>query len=46
MVSTEARAKITPRIHRRYGCAFMLGTDTNDNGFRALAICKFVKRSF
>jgi hypothetical protein len=46
MVSTEARAKTAPRIHRRYGLVFILDTDTNDNGFLALSLHKFVKSDF
>ena len=44
MVSTAARAKTAPRIHRRYGLVFMLDTDTNDTGFPALSIYKFVQK--
>ena len=46
MVSTEATARTAPKIHRRYGWVFMLDVDTNDNGFPAFAIYKFVKSDF
>ena len=46
MVSTEARAKMAPRIHRRYGLVFILDTDINDSGFPAPPFYKFLKSDF